>query len=196
MKKGAIILSGGMGARLGCREKGLIIFEGETLVARKIHQLAGRFDEIIVVTNAPELYKGLPAGTIITSDDVPHHGPLHGLYCGLCKASYELNFVTAVDMPFLNADLMDCIERECARSDIVVFEVRGKIEPLFGFYSRRILPVVKPLLVRKDMGPAALVSLCHTKIISESEVREHDPGFLSFANINTEEDLRRHSGEL
>jgi molybdopterin-guanine dinucleotide biosynthesis protein A len=191
---GAIILSGGEGSRLGYREKGLMPFGGESLIARKVRQVAERFPQTVIVTNRSHLYERLSPGVRIVVDDKPYLGPLRGLYCGLRAADCEMNFVCAVDMPFLSQGLLEGFENHLSTHDVVIGRVRGYAEPLFGFYSKRVLPIISALLHDPRSSLKAVAESATTRYVEEDEIRAHDPRLLSFENINTEEDLERCLG--
>ncbi len=189
METGAIILSGGRGERLGFKEKGLISFKGEPLILRKVRQLSYRFDQIVVVTNKPQLYAELPPDIRLVKDDKEYQGPLRGLYCGLKAASADLNFVCAVDMPFINYDLIDGYRRRCTDCDAVVGKIDNRIEPMFGFYSKRLIAAIESLFTDPNAGLTRLLEMSKTKYIEEGEIKKLDPELISFANINTEKDM-------
>lgn len=190
---GAIILSGGEGSRLGYAEKGLLPFKWESLVERKVRQLSKGFSEIVVVTNRPELYSDL-SNVVLVKDEVAYRGPLHGLHCGLEATRHEMNFVCAVDMPFLKYELLEHFRANLSDHEIVIGRVGGHLEPLFGFYSRKVLPILSSLLSKPKSSLKAIAERSMTKFVEEDEIREHDPEMISFENINTDEDLRRCLG--
>ena len=188
----AIILSGGLGSRLGYKEKGLLKFEEEELIARRIRLLKKCFEKIIVVTNSPSIYKHLDPEVTLVQDEEKHSGPLMGLYCGLKASTTEMNFVSGVDMPYLNYDLLSYLAGFCREYDTVVAKLNGKIEPLFGFYSQKTLPQIAQRLKDKEHGGkriSALADLTKTKLISEEEIKRFDPDLVSFVNVNTYDDL-------
>ncbi|MFH1829184.1 MAG: molybdenum cofactor guanylyltransferase [Pseudomonadota bacterium] len=190
MNIGAIILSGGRGERFGFREKGLIPFKGESLIARKVRQLAGGFTQIIVVTNMPDLYRELPCEVRLVTDDMAYQGPLRGLYCGLMAANADMNFVCAVDMPFISYELLDCFRKSSAGFDAVVGKIDGRVEPLFGFYSKNLIPSIESVLSEPTVGLTGLIKMARSNYIAEDVIKKFDPELSSFVNLNTTEDLK------
>jgi len=191
MDTGAIILSGGQGSRLGYREKGLMPFGGESLVERKVRQVAKRFPQTVIVTNRSHLYRSLMPGIRVVVDEKPYMGPLSGLYCGLRASCCETNFVCAVDMPFVSDSLLGHFESRMAGRDIVIGRIGGYAEPLFGFYSKRVLPLISRAISNPRAGIVSIAEEANTEFICEEEIRACDPELLSFENINTDEDLAR-----
>lgn len=92
MKKfgSAIILAGGKSTRMGF-DKQLLKIDERRLMDSLIHKLHKDFEEIIIVTNRPDLYIGL--SHIITTDILKDKGPLGGIHAGLKKSSSQYAFV-------------------------------------------------------------------------------------------------------
>lgn len=158
---------------------------------RKVRQVRDRFSQTVIVTNRSHLYERLIPGVRIVVDDKPYLGPLRGLYCGLQASDCEMNFVSAVDMPFLSHDLLDHFESRVADRDVVIGRLRGYAEPLFGFYSKRVLPIISRTILDSGAGIVTVAEEANTEFICEEEIRALDPELLSFENINTDEDLTR-----
>ncbi|PIU54986.1 MAG: hypothetical protein COS89_08570 [Deltaproteobacteria bacterium CG07_land_8_20_14_0_80_38_7] len=192
LQSSAIILSGGLGKRFGFKEKGLLLFEGEQLIERKIRLLKEKFTEIIVVTNKPELYEHLTNRILLIRDEESYCGPLMGIYSGLKASKYNINFVCAVDMPFINYKLVDCLFEFTRNFEAVVAKVKGRLEPLFGFYSKQIIAKAKHILKvndRSNKSLRSLISCVDKKIVEETEVKCFDAELISFINFNTCDDL-------
>jgi FdhD protein len=100
----AIVLAGGKSSRMG-RDKNTVNFDGEPLLLRLIRSLQSVFGEVIIATN-----QDIPFGienVKIVRDKVPHLGPLGGISAGLSASSNDVNFVIAVDMPFLSLRVVE-----------------------------------------------------------------------------------------
>ena len=105
-----IVLAAGEGRRLGCRPKGLITVNGETLLSRNVRVLfeAG-VDEVIVVTgHYSEQLETVLAGLSVRQTCQP--GVVHSQRDSLCLGLAELPgdcdavLVMPVDMPSLTRD--------------------------------------------------------------------------------------------
>ena len=111
MPRIAAILAGGRGSRLGGVSKESIPVDGEALGPRLARILSGHFENIIVVTNNPEMYAGTRAGT--TADLIPGYGPLSGLHAALALAREggkgELVWLAACDMPAFDLRLVELL---------------------------------------------------------------------------------------
>ena len=142
----AIVLAGGQSTRMG-RDKALLEWGGQPLIARVVGQLEPFFDEILVSGNDPERYAFL--GKRVVPDEVAGEGPLMGIVTAMAAARHDTCFVTACDVPELPRDLLRRLLREARGADGAVPVSDGeRYEPLFAVYHRRALPVARRLLAR------------------------------------------------
>src|SRR5512136_1448034 len=142
-----VILAGGKSRRMG-RDKGQLMLQGETLTARAVRTLSALTDDVILVTNTPEPFKGLSAR--LTGDVIPGGGALSGIHAGLTAARHEWTLVVACDMPFLNLELLRYMAGLATgpSAAAVVPRWQGELETLHTFYSRQCLAVIEPILHR------------------------------------------------
>ena len=77
------IQAGGKSSRMG-ENKALIEFRGEKLIERMIHRVSHLTDDMLVVTNQPEVFSFL--NVRIEIDLIPGIGTLGGVYTALEKA--------------------------------------------------------------------------------------------------------------
>lgn len=187
-KMNAIILSGGAGSRLGGKEKAFLKLGDDTFVGRKIKMLKPLFEEIIVVTNNPQLYVGLKVKII--KDEKEGAGPLMGLYCGLKGSSADLNFVTASDTPFLKTELVRYLIKNADDYDVVVPQWHGMTEPLCAVYSKRCIPYIEKV-IGENGRINSFYKFSKVKFISERELKKTDPEGISFFNVNTPSDYQK-----
>ncbi|HEY4745534.1 MAG TPA: formate dehydrogenase accessory sulfurtransferase FdhD, partial [Desulfuromonadaceae bacterium] len=121
-----VILAGGESRRMG-RNKAMLTVGGERMIESAYRCLAELFDEVLLVTNTPEVYDFIPCRKI--NDIYPGMGPLAGIHAALSACNAERAFVTGCDMPSLNAAL---IRELCAMPDdldVVIPETPGGLEP-------------------------------------------------------------------
>jgi molybdopterin-guanine dinucleotide biosynthesis protein A len=182
----AIILSGGKGSRVGYQEKGLLKFQGEYLIKRKIDSLKQSFRQIIIVTNKEELYKKFADKIIkIIPDLYPYEGPLQAILTGLKQSSFKVNFVCGVDMPFTKLELVHYMFSLAKDFEIVVPKINDRIEPLCAFYSQNVLKNIGALKNTVAKKIIVLIKDNKTKFIEEKEIVRYDPELQSFVNLNT-----------
>src|SRR3954471_9853494 len=103
----SVILAGGESRRMG-RDKASLPYQGTTLLERSVSIVSPRCSPVFVIA-APG--QALPAvDAQVLRDEVRGVGPLLATGRGLraaADAGLELAFVCAVDMPLLDADLID-----------------------------------------------------------------------------------------
>lgn len=103
----ALILSGGLGTRMGNVNKGLQTLQNRSLISHVIQQLQAQVSSIAINANQQiEAYQsfGLP---ILTDSFSGYIGPLAGMHAGLvhCQTPYML--CVPCDSPFLPLNLVD-----------------------------------------------------------------------------------------
>ena len=99
----AIIQAGGQSRRMG-RDKALIDYQGQPIIAHVIETLRVLSNDIVVVSNRSDLYGSF--GARVVADYDPPCGPLGGIAVGLQAVQHPLAVVVACDMPFLNVSLL------------------------------------------------------------------------------------------
>lgn len=184
----AIILAGGKSSRMG-RDKNTVLFDDEPLLLRSLRTLKDLFGEVVIVSNQDIPFE-TPEAKVV-QDDVPHQGPLGGIAAGLKASHHEANFVVAVDMPFINANVVDYLAGFAEEFDAVVPMTIHGTEPLFAIYKKSCLPALNSVLVRGERKILSLLAEVNLKVVGYNELRELDKDGATFVNINTETDLRR-----
>lgn len=185
-----IVLAGGRSRRLG-RDKALLCFEGEPLVARAVRFLKGLCPEVLVITGEERRYADL-LDVPVLEDLVKGKGPLGGLYTALVASSHDYNLVLACDMPLLEPRLLVLLLERIAlapRAGAIVPEVGGQLEPFPGVYRRSCAIKIRELLARGCLRVHDLFELVPTAVVAEEEIRAADPGLRSFINLNRPEEL-------
>jgi molybdopterin-guanine dinucleotide biosynthesis protein A len=200
MKAGAfpplsiVIQAGGESSRMG-RDKGLVPFLGQPLVARVVERLRPIASELLITTNHLEQYAFL--GLPLFSDLLPGMGALGGLYTALHAASLPLVGVVACDMPFaspmLLAALRDAQVRE--NSDVAIPRSPDGWEPFHAVYRRETsLPRIQEAL---QAGKRRVDAWFHTVRVHQHPwelVLQADPTGSVFLNVNTPAELAQAEG--
>lgn len=184
-----IILAGGKNTRMRGEDKAFIEIEGKAIVAGIIEKLKPLVCQIIVVTNNPEKYASFKVKAI--KDEHPGKGPLMGIYCGLKASSSKYNFVTACDMPFIDASLIKFIIDKRDNYDIVISRVSEKFHTLFGIYSKSCIPVMEEMLEKNELRLRSIFPKLNVRLLLKEDIEKFDPQLLSLVNINAVEDLGR-----
>ncbi len=105
-----LILAGGEGKRVGCKDKGWLDYQGMPLIEHQIDWLKPQVENIIISANRNiEAYQafGYP---VISDQQAGFHGPLQGILAALKLSAMPL-WVQPVDMPDLPSDLIQKVEK-------------------------------------------------------------------------------------
>ena len=180
----AIILAGGASRRMG-RDKATLKYDGTTLLERTVSTVSPRCSPVFVIA-APG--QPLPAvDAQVLRDEVGGVGPLLATGRGLraaADAGLEVAFVCAVDMPLLDAELIDVLAGPAVRLGAdVVLPWDGRDHYLAGVYRTSLANRVDELVQAGERSMRALVDRVDTQRI----VMPEQP---SLANVNTAAELQ------
>lgn len=184
-----VIQAGGRSVRMGGRPKALIELGGRRIVERVIDVLATVLDELLLVTNTPELYAVL--GVPMIPDAIVDGGSLGGIYSGLRAATGHAAFTVACDMPFLAPEVVRLVVEHGAGADVVVPRVGGQLETLHALYGKGCLPHMEARLRQGRLRITDFFEQVRVVEIAESEVAAHGDPSRIFTNVNTPEELER-----
>ena len=189
----AVILAGGGSTRMKSN-KALLPYRGELFIQHIHRQLAATFQDVILVTNTPELYRFLPCRSV--PDIYPGRGSLAGIHAGLSQSETPYIFAVACDMPYLSGALIRRLLTAIDGQDVVMPESDAGLEPLHAIYGKGCLPAMEAALSR---GPGRIIACLDwnkATVVKKAEVAQIDPEFRSFRNINTPEEYFRLREEL
>jgi molybdopterin-guanine dinucleotide biosynthesis protein A len=175
------IFVGGRSVRMGGRPKGLLVHDGETLVARWRRLLAGAgVTPVLVGRN--EAYDA--AGLETLDDAEGGRGPLGGLVALLERAGQGQAIAIACDMPYVSAELLEALLR--APSAVAVAPRRnGAWEPMFSRWDApRALPIAR---ARLEAGALGLQRLLDEVGASTLDLADHER---ELDDWDTPDDLR------
>jgi len=183
-----VILAGGESRRMRSN-KALLEINGERMIEKAYRRMAELFEEVLLVTNSPEVYDFIPCRKV--SDIYPGMGPLGGIHAALSYCSAERAFVTACDMPDLNSELIRELCRMPDGGDVVIPETPGGLEPLHSVYSKSCLPKMEKMLAGGERRVLSFFDLAQVRLVPRGRIALLDPEYASFRNINTPEDYRQ-----
>ena len=180
-----VILAGGHSSRMGSN-KALLPFKGGLFIEVIYRQLCELFDEVLIVTNAPEQFSSLPCRKV--ADIYPDVGALAGLHAGLYHSNNNHIFAVACDMPYLNSSLISRLVSLRDQADVVIPQGDKGLEPLHALYGKACLPPMERALTGNQQRIVSFFSEVRVYNFSCGDVAALDPGFDSFKNINTPSD--------
>ena len=188
MKVTGVVQAGGKSTRMGGRPKALIQLGGRSIVERVVAALTPVVDDVLVVTNTPELYAFL--GLPMVADVYPDHGSLGGIYSGLSAAG-EIAFTVACDMPFLHPEVVRLVVARAGEGDVVIPRVGEQYETMHAAYGKACLPHIEERLRTGRLKIVGFFDRVRVVEIGEAEIaRFRDPA-VAFMNVNTPAELER-----
>ena len=184
MEFGALVLAGGRGSRMGCVEKPLLPFRGETLLARLDRELSF-LPERLLSTNHPALARG--TGFVPVADRAPGRGPLEGIAAALSVCRGEGLLVVPCDMPFFSRALGEYLLSFRDRGwDAWVCRAADGLHPLCGVYRKSCLPALQDCLDRGRLRVRLALEAAGGQVLDMAG-SPFPPEV--FSNINTPDDL-------
>lgn len=186
MRKTLIVLAGGRSRRMG-ENKAFLKYNDKTFIEATLKKFE-KYDERIIVTNEPSLYKYKGVKTV--QDIYPDMGPVCGIYTGLLESSNSRCVVVTVDTPFLTLEMMDYLWSIGENVDAVIPTVRGRCHPLCGIYNKSAMNALKKAI---DINQRRIIDVHEEMKIRE--VRDEELirfGNLAklFYNVNTPDDFK------
>jgi molybdopterin-guanine dinucleotide biosynthesis protein A len=190
----ALILAGGENKRMPLI-KGFLEIGNRKIIETNIELLKSIFSRVILSVNNPELYfyLGLP----MIGDVINSRGPMTGILSVFMNTESADIFVTACDMPYINAILIKyMVEKYNDKFDALIPLYDGKPQPLFGIYAKRISELMEQRIRSGKKSLLDFLKTINVCYINEEEVRSIDPEGRSFVNINTFKDYQREGGAI
>jgi len=184
-RAGAIVLAGGDSRRMG-RDKSLLTIEGRPMIERIVRGLERLFDEILIGANPSQDFRFL--GREVVPDLEPGQGPLMGLASCLRRARFDLNFVTACDLPDIPLGFAARLAAAAEGRDMVIpVEADGLFEPLFAVYRKSVADPAMEILAEGKRSLLELLTRVRVKAVPL-------PDGVALASINTWDDYRKRAG--
>jgi molybdopterin-guanine dinucleotide biosynthesis protein A len=189
MRITGVIQAGGKSTRMGGRPKALLELAGRRIIERVLDAIAPVVDDVLVVTNTPELYAFL--GLPMVADAYPDHGSLGGIFTGLAAATGEAAFTVACDMPFLHREVARLVVARAAEGDVVIPRVGEQLETMHAAYGKACLPHIEACLQAGRLKIIGFFDRVRVVEIGQAEVARHRPADVVFMNVNTPAELER-----
>ena len=189
MKVTGVIQAGGRSVRMGGRPKALIELGGRPIIERVVAALSPAVDDMLIVTNTPELYAFL--GLAMVEDVYPDHGSLGGIYSGLKAAAGGAALTVACDMPFLHSGVVQLVADRAGEGDVVIPRVGSQLETMHAAYAKACLPHIEERLIAGRLKIVEFFERVRLVEIREEDVARFRDPHVAFMNVNTPEELER-----
>ncbi|MGE8481561.1 MAG: molybdenum cofactor guanylyltransferase MobA [Pseudomonas sp.] len=136
-----LLLAGGRGARMGGRDKGLLLWKDKPLIAH-LHAVVRPFtNDLIISCNRNEERYRLYADQLVGDSQKDFPGPLAGVLAGLAVAQYPWLLVLACDAPNIDAPLIKALlEARRAFDTALMVRQAGQWQPMFSLIPKALLP--------------------------------------------------------
>lgn len=164
----ALLLAGGKSSRMGTNKAMLPVFGGVNVqnIASELKKVAG---QIMLITNSPTEYSFLGLPTI--HDQYRGMGPLAGLHAGLTASKTETVIISACDMPFIKANVMEEMLSCLGNYEALVPEINGQLHPLFAIYRKSCLPLLTSCLEERELKMINLLNKLKVKLMKETDFK-------------------------
>ncbi|WP_248920256.1 molybdenum cofactor guanylyltransferase MobA [Pseudomonas entomophila] len=139
-----LILAGGRGQRMGGRDKGLMPWHGEPLVAHVQHVVREFSDDVVISCNRNQDRYALYADQLVSDFEADFPGPLAGVIAGLGVARHDWVVMLACDAPLIDQALVEGLLRLAVEHDSAAMVRQGGYwQPMFSVLPRRVLPMLE-----------------------------------------------------
>jgi molybdopterin-guanine dinucleotide biosynthesis protein A len=189
MRVTGVVQAGGKSTRMGGRPKALLELGGRRIIERVLDVVTAVVDDVLIVTNTPELYASLNVPMV--GDVYPDHGSLGGIFSGLAAASGDAAFTVACDMPFLHREVARLVVARAGEGDVVIPRVGEQLETMHAVYAKACLPHIEARLREGRFKIVGFFDRVRVVEIDAREVARHRAPDVVFMNVNTPDELAR-----
>jgi len=183
-----VVLAGGASKRMG-RDKLLLEVGGATLLESAVLRFGEAFDDIYISVADEAKYPKIAARRVV--DIHRGAGPLSGLHAALSSLGHDGVFIVAADLPYASPEAALKIIELCGAHEACIIRLPdGKIEPLFGYYGKTLLPLCDEALLSGDNRMSEVLYKANTRFIAPEMLGSLWSEKLIF-NINYPDDYSR-----
>lgn len=183
----ALILAGGMGRRMGGRDKGRLEFHGQPLIEFILEAIRPQVNTILINANRHQTDYARYGYPIVSDRLEGYQGPLAGFAVGLDASTTPYIVTLPCDGPLVAPDLvarlLSAIERDDA--DLAVAHDGERLQPVYALLPGRLLPGLENFLAGGDRKIDRWYAQHRMALADFSDTPQ------MFMNINTPDDRRR-----
>lgn len=178
----AYILAGGKSERMQTN-KALLPWNGSTVIESLYSNLKLLFPNVYIVAKEITSYHNLGLETIKDLNDF--YCPLVGIFTALKHTAKRKVFIKACDNPLFSKRLIYRLYEFTEDFDVVIPKTADGYHPLFGFYSKKTIPIVESMIKKEDFRIINLFGKVNTRFINDGDVAALDATSVSLKNLNT-----------
>ncbi|NBF04660.1 molybdenum cofactor guanylyltransferase MobA [Pseudomonas sp. Fl5BN2] len=186
-----LLLAGGRGARMGGRDKGLLPWQGQPLIAH-VHAVVRPFtDDLIISCNRnAEQYRAYADQLVADDAQEDFPGPLAGVLAGLAAARHPWLLILACDAPKIDAALIQALlDARTADKRPVMVQQAGQWQPMFSLVPTALLADLRQAW---ETGERSLLRALDRHRLTALQCALDDP---RLSNFNTPERLSETTPE-
>lgn len=178
-----LLLAGGRGQRMGGRDKGLVEWQGQPLIAHLQRLTRGVSDDLIISCNRNKEIYAPYADQLVHDDSDDFPGPLAGIRAGLRAARHPFLLVLPCDVPQIDATLIQAMRHSASQQPEHPLMVRhgAHWEPLLCVIPTALLPAFERAWQAGERSPGRVMRHLQAQAL---QCPENDP---RLANLNTPE---------
>lgn len=182
------VLAGGKSRRMGSN-KAFIKVDGIAIIERVLGVLNEVFDERLIIADEVNLFKGYSPEARAIPDFYKGAGSLGGIYTALLNSSSETAFVTACDMPDINAEAVTrVISTPLEGAQAAIPFIKGRPHPMHALYHKDCLRPMEEMIRSGNLRITDLFKRIEVRKLTEEDFMGLDING-SIANLNTREEL-------
>ncbi|HIP37728.1 MAG TPA: molybdenum cofactor guanylyltransferase [Crocinitomix sp.] len=179
-----VILAGGKSSRMG-QDKGLLKFNGKSLIQYAIDTLKPITSQIIIIANN---YSYNTFNYPVYNDIIKNKGPVGGIYTALTHSQTKTNIILSCDTPFVSTELLKLLLAKHQNYDVTLPKYNHKIHPIVGIYNTSNLSHFKQSLYNNHLKLIEVNQQINTQIV-EIDTKHFKQNI--FYNINTPTQLKQ-----
>ncbi|PXY01045.1 hypothetical protein DF185_10345 [Marinifilum breve] len=180
-----IVLSGGKSSRMGT-EKGLVKWQGKTLIEYSVNCLNAVCDDIVISSNNKDYnYLNFP----VIKDEIANCGPIGGIYSCMKNVIADYYLVISCDVPNVPTELFKDLLKNIGDADLIyAVDSMGKKQPLVAIYKRSCFSTIETELLNGNYKMMKLLEkIKHKEYLVTRDLKYYHDNILS--NANSPEDL-------
>ena len=183
-----LLLAGGRGQRMGGRDKGMVEWHGQPLVAWPYRVARPLTDDLLISCNRNQQRYSAFADQLVCDNEPDFPGPLAGIRAGLSAARHSWLMVVPCDAPLIDEALLTQLYRTAvAEPHKPVMLRRGaQWEPLFCIIPVSLASAVEQAWQAGERSNRNVLLALHARAL---EIEQHDT---RLANLNSPNLLAEH----
>lgn len=180
----AVILAGGMGKRMGGRDKGQLELHGHPLIEFILDAIRPQVNTILINANRHQQEYARYAYPVLSDRQRDYQGPLAGFDVGLSASTTPYIVTLPCDGPLVAPDLVTRLLKAIHQdgADIAVAHDGERLQPVYALLPKRLLPDLENFLARGERKIDRWYAQHRMALADFSDTPQ------MFININTPED--------